>query len=106
MATPGVETIPRSTTSSPLATRAPTDASRTHVPLGRLSRPKTTFRLFDEVRRLFRNAANADDMRDTTAGVSEPPIVPRIPEMPIISSDSMARHYEFAGRYRKGYARG
>ncbi len=26
-------------------------------------------------------------MRETTIGVSEPPIVPRIPDMPIISSD-------------------
>jgi hypothetical protein len=81
-------------------------ASRTQVPLGLLSRPKTTLsRPVEEPRRLLRNAAKAADMRDTTAGVREPPMVPRIPEMPIIKSDCMAGHYEFAGAYRKGYGR-
>jgi hypothetical protein len=32
-------------------------------------------------------------------------MVPRIPEMPIIKSDCMAGHYEFAGVDRKGYGR-
>ena len=77
-------------------------ASRTQVPLGRLSRPKTIFRLpVEVVRRDLRKAAKAADMRETTVGVREPPMVPRMPEMPIISSDSMVGHYEFAGIYRK-----
>ena len=42
IATPGVVTMSRSITSSPLATSAAMAASRTQVPLGRLSRPKTT----------------------------------------------------------------
>jgi len=88
LATPGVVTMLRSTTSRPLATSAAMEASRTQVPLGRLSRPKTTFRLpVVEVRRDLRNAAKAADIRETTAGVREPPMVPRMPEMPIISSD-------------------
>jgi len=32
----------------------------------------------------FNHAANAADMRPTTGGVSVPPIVPRIPDTPII----------------------
>jgi hypothetical protein len=85
IAAPGVVTISRSITSTPLATNAPTAASRTHGPLGRLSRAKITLSFFPPDLR-FKNAANAPDILDTTVGVSDPPIVPRIPEIPIINA--------------------
>ena len=37
-----------------------------------------------------------------TVGVSEPPMVPRVPEMPIMSAVSMDGDYEFAGGVGKG----
>ena len=42
-------------------------------------------------------------MFDTTAGVNDPPIVPRIPEIPIISGSIAAAIIRIAAPGRKGY---
>ena len=63
--------------------------SRTHVPLGRLSRPKTTFK----GRALCvssSQAAKAAAICVTTVGVRLPPMVPRVPETPIMSGSIFA----------------
>src|SRR5580658_295688 len=84
IATPGVVTMSRSITSMPEATSAPIAASRTQVPLGRLSRPNTIFNGADC--ELSNNqAANAAAICVTTVGVKLPPTVPRVPETPIMS---------------------
>ncbi len=100
IATPGVLTMSRSMTSTPLAVSADTAASRTQKPLGRESRPKTTRKNLPLagccVR--FNHVAKAADMRETTAGVSVPPMVPRIPEIPIINTSiSSAFRYGQSG---------
>jgi hypothetical protein len=92
MATPGVVTMSRSITSIPLAASALTAASRTHGPLGRESRPKTTRKCVPlvGVRVCFSQTANAAANCVTTGGVSVPPTVPRSPETPSIKA-SMRR---------------
>src|SRR5579862_3252502 len=104
MAAPGVETISRSVTSTPLATSAATAESRTQGPERRLSRAKMTRRGSGDLWDLWRKAAKAEAMRVMTAGVREAPTVPRIPEIPIMSADSMGGDYGFAGWKGKGYA--
>src|SRR4051812_11980722 len=78
----------RSTTATPWATRAEMAASRTNGPDGRESRPKTTFRALPSLGVVVRLrwTASAEAIRMTVAGVSVPPIVPRIPETPIINA--------------------
>src|SRR5688572_3966555 len=87
IATPGVVTTSRSITSIPLATRAETAASRTHGPLGRESRPKTTRKCsLLGICVSFSHVANAAARLETTAGVSVPQTVPRRPDTPIINA--------------------
>lgn len=95
MATPGVETISRSITSMPEATRAATAASRTQAPLGRESRPKTILKCLPSAGAalFFSQAAKAEAICEITAGVSVPPMVPRIPETPIISASMRLLHH-------------
>jgi len=101
-----VVTISRSITSHPLATSAPMAASRTHGPLGRLSRAKITRIGRDPSDCRRKNAANAAAIRPITRGVRLPPIVPRMPEIPIIKSVSISfpigAYYEFAANIGKG----
>src|SRR6185295_7563907 len=118
MATPGVVTMSRSINSTPDATSAAAAASRTHQPLGRESRPKTRRknRPLIGLRLLRSHDENAMAMLPTTAGVRLPPIVPRIPEIPIIKASmrfptvgGQCPPYRSAGIYgiadsaRKGY---
>ena len=79
IATPGVVTTSRSTTSTPLAVSAATAASRTQGPLGRLSRPTTTVNGRPASPCSTSHAANAAAIRPTTGGVSDPPTVPPHP---------------------------